>query len=92
MSRAEGTEAKGDGVTEEGKSPSSEGRCARRWEPQPCVAIHILSMNQSVTALNQYQQTNGEEHAYVLVVRLQEHDDQRRNRQKCRLVDVMVWG
>ena len=51
---------------------------------------HILSMKQSVTAHNQYQnrKTGKSMHMIVLVVCLQEHDDQRRSRKKCRLVDV----
>ena len=70
MSRAEGTEAKGDGVTEEGKSPSSEGRCAPvgatimrgNYHIQP----YLLSIKQSVTARNQYQnrQTGKSTHMY----------------------------
>ena len=72
MGRAEGTGAKGDGVTEEGKSPSSEGRCAPvgatimrgNYHIQP----YLLSMKQSVTARNQYQnrQTGKSTHMYYL--------------------------
>ena len=85
-----------ESVTEEGKPPSSAGRCARQWEPQSCVAstvmYHILSMKQSVTARNQYQDRQmgkGMDNVMiVLIVCLQDHDDQRRGWQTCRLGDV----
>ena len=92
MGRAEGTGAKGDGVTEEGKSPSSTGRCAPvgaiimrgNYHIQPYLEHEAISNNTQSAS----KQTDGEGHAHVLVVCLQEHDDQRRSRQKLRLVDV----
>jgi hypothetical protein len=51
VSRAKGTEAKGGGVTEEGKSPSSTGRCAPvgatimrgNYHIQPYPARHLAA-------------------------------------------------
>ena len=81
MSRAEGTDAKGNGVTEGGKSPSSTGRCAPvgatimrgNYHVQP-YPEHEAIINSTQPASNQ---TSGEEHAHVLVICLQEHDGQR---------------
>ena len=93
MSRAGGTEAKGDGVTEEGKSPSSTGMCAPvgatimimrgNYHIQPYPEHEAISNSTQLAS----KQINWDEHACISCC-LQEHDDQRRSRQKLRLVDV----
>ena len=90
--QGKGTEAKGDGVTEEGKSPSSEGRCAPVGATIMRGNYHIQPYPEHEAISNSTQpaskQTDREEHAHVLLVCLPEHDDQRRSGQKVRLVDV----